>query len=44
MRRWAENGKKGEKEQRTKLLFSPTLVLMGLSPPVTDLHYLNLQC
>jgi hypothetical protein len=24
MRRWAENSKKGEKEQRTKLLLSPT--------------------
>jgi hypothetical protein len=31
MRRWAENRKKGEKEQRTKLLvLSPPLVLMGV--------------
>jgi len=31
MRRWAENRKTGEKEQRTKLLvLSPPLVLMGV--------------
>jgi len=41
-----KTGRKGEAEGKTKLFFSPLLVLMGVEfhPLATDLHYLHLQC